>query len=67
MKSIGQAGKPASLVRVEDVPALQLDPANDQSRIDWCSGIRGALGSQLEGAKKRRDRQKVPKKQQNSR
>jgi hypothetical protein len=62
---IGQPGKPAALVRVEDIPPLQLDPVNDQSRIDG-SCVRGALGSQLQGTEQNRNRQKVPKKQQNS-
>jgi hypothetical protein len=65
VQPIGQPGKPAAFVRVENVPALQLNPVNDQRRIDR-GGVGRALGSQLQWTEKPRDRQKVPKMQQNS-
>jgi hypothetical protein len=67
MQPVGHPGQPASLVRIENVPPLQLNSADDQPRICRCYGISAALGSQLERAEKHRHRQKVPKMQQNSR
>jgi hypothetical protein len=51
---------------IEDVPAVELDPVDDQSRIDRLGGVGGALSRELERAQKHRDRQKAPKRQQNS-
>jgi hypothetical protein len=60
-----QPGKPASLVGVENVPPLQQNFMDDQSRVDG-RRVRGALGSQFGRDEKHRERQKVPKTQQNS-